>query len=45
MISAEQIESAVHRYLELVAGGTADEKAALQKSAAAVLEPMSVISL
>ena len=42
MVSAEQIESAVHRYLELVAGGTADEIAALFADDATVVRRSDV---
>lgn len=40
MVSAEQIESAVHRYLELVADGTADEIASLFADDATVEDPV-----
>ena len=40
MVSAEQIESAVNRYLELVAGGSADEIAALFADDATVEDPV-----
>lgn len=40
MVSAEHIESIVHRYLELVAGGTAAEIAALFADDATVEDPV-----
>ena len=40
MVSAEHIESVVHRYLELVAGGTADDIAALFADDATVEDPV-----
>ncbi len=40
MPSAEQIESVVHRYLELVATGTADEIAGLYADDATVQDPV-----
>lgn len=40
MVSAEHVESMVHRYLELVAAGTADEIAALYADDATVEDPV-----
>ena len=40
MVSAEHIEATVKRYLELVAGGTADEIAALYADDATVEDPV-----
>jgi steroid delta-isomerase len=40
MVSAEHVESMVHRYLELVASGTADEIAALYADDATVEDPV-----
>ena len=40
MVSAEHVESMVHRYLELVANGTADEIAALYADDATVEDPV-----
>ncbi|MGI9124916.1 MAG: nuclear transport factor 2 family protein [Mycobacterium sp.] len=40
MVSAEHIESMVHRYLELVAGGTAEEITALFADDATVEDPV-----
>jgi steroid delta-isomerase len=40
MPSAEQIESVVHRYLELVGGGTADQIAELFADDATVEDPV-----
>ena len=39
-LSAEQIASVVHRYLDLVAGGTADDIAALYADDATVEDPV-----
>ena len=40
MVSAEHVESMVHRYLELVASGTGDEIAALYADDATVEDPV-----
>lgn len=40
MVSAEHVESMVHRYLELVASGTAEEIAALYADDATVEDPV-----
>ena len=40
MVSAEHVESMVHRYLELVASGTADEIASLYAEDATVEDPV-----